>query len=543
MGVSITVGGRRVQSASYRVSESSMPLAGGDSSGAVGSIEATVAQLPMLPSPMNLEEPISLIDTARGSTLGTIREVSLSESDAAPYSLTANNRLGEFNIEAQVLPFTGTLENAFRYYCSIANIDTGIVIDAALASRSVNFPGWSGNLWNHMKMMATAISADLNLISGNVVLRPVRVFEAVRNREVEISSQASGLDLARRQEVIWYATTYVPNGLIYPAGGYRSDITPLSVSAGETQEYVLDSSRDVSSSIFSIQQPTPQLSVAPDYQATSVYTVIGDDNIVIPPQQWLDYGGRVTVAIGEDTRSLVVTLTGASGLFQANGEPMQNFRLALSSDSSSGTYQTLRIVGQHISIQQNSIILPTGVPDFKTGQDFAPTIDNPFLNTLDIAYSAGVRGARRYAGRRLTISGEVSALNRRGQTGTANYPPYSYAQSLWSGRTYGNVPPQTTVPRPTYGQIQEQFYASVQDTFDNQIYGNAPGARMWDPDTSRWYRIRNATTEWNSLSIDADDDLTNGDIQGAYASMTYGQVQAMKYNGLTYHKSNLRGIA
>lgn len=543
MGVTVKIGNKRVQTSSYRVSESSMPLAGGDSSGGVGTIEVEAKTLLYSPSGMNLEEPISLVDTARGSTLGTIREVSDSRSSATGFSVTANNRLGEFNIEAQVLPYNGTLEAAFRYYCSLANIDTGILVDPSLASRPVAFPGWSGNLWSNMKQMAVAIGADLNLISGNVVLRPVRAFEAVRRREVDISAKASGLDLARKQEVIWYSTSYVARGLIYPAGGFRTDITPLSVKAGETQEYTLDASRDVSASIFSVEQPIAVASVAPDYQAASVYTAIGDDNIVIQPAQWRDYGGRVSVRVGDDTRSLVVSITGPTGLRQANGNPMQTFRLALSADSSNSTYQTLRIVGRHISIKENSLILPTGVPDFKTGQEFAPTIDNQFLTSLEAAYSAGTRGARRYSGRRLSISGSVSALNKRGQRGTANYPPYSYVQGLWGNRTYGNVPPRTATPRPTYGTIQQQFYDSVQDTFDNQIYGNAPGARIWDSGSSRWYRIRQATTEWNDLSIEADDDLTNGDIQTAYSGLTYGAVETSKYSGLTYSKANLKGIA
>ncbi|AXC36280.1 minor tail protein [Microbacterium phage Fork] len=541
MGVTITVGGKRVHESSYTVNESSTPLAGGDSSGGVGTIEAQLVNLPMNPVAMNLDEPITLIDTARGVTAGTVREVANSHTPGARYSVTANTRLGEFNIEAQVSPFSGTLEAAFRYYCSLANIDTGILVDSALSSKTVNFPGWYGNLWNHMKMMATAVRADLNLISGNVVLRPVRLFEAIRNREVEVTATASALDLARKQEVIWYRNRYVPRGLIYPSGGYRSDIVPLSVAAGETQEYTLDSSRDVQSSIFSLEQPVPKLVVAPNDYSSSAYTVIGDDNIRIPPQQWLDYGGKVTVRISEDTRAIIVTITGASNLFQSNGEPMRTFRLGLSADSSNSAYQTLRIVGQHIAIEQNSVILPTGVPDYRTGQEFAPTIDNPFLNDIESAYSAGVRGARRYAGRTLGISGSVSAINRRGQTGTANYPPYSYAQGRYSPMTYGAVLALNS-PK-TYGRIQQDFYDTVQDSFDNQIYGNAPGARYWDPQSARWYRVREASVDWSSIEITGDDDLTNGDIQKAYAPMTYGTVASSKYAGLTYHKANLKGIA
>lgn len=541
MGVRVTIGGKTVRPETYRVSESSMPLAGGDSSGGIGTIEIDVPALPYSPIGLNAQEELSFIDTNRGSTVGTIADIGASRTEGAQYNVLASNRLGEFNIETQVQPFNGTLENAFRYYCSLANITSGIVVDPAVASRTVRFPGWNGNLWNHMKMMATAMNTDLNLISNNVVLRPVRLFEAVRNREIDSTGGISSTDLALKQEVIWYETKFVSSGLIYPAGGWTPEVTPLSVNAGETVTTTLDESKHVSSSIFSIQQPTAVVNVTPTHSSSSVYTVVGDDGIVIQPAQWRDYGGSLTVAISADTRALEVTMKGASGLVQANGEPMRTFRIGLASGTSaSDTYSTLRIVGQHISIAEKSIILPTGVPDFRTGQEFAPTIDNPFLNTLDAAYSAGVRGARRHAGRTMTVSASVSALNKRGETGTANYPPYSYAQTLWNAQTYGSV--KTINAGKSYDELQAQFYATVQDNFDNQVFGNAPGARYWDQDTARWYRVRQSTAEWGQMSIDADDDLTNGDMQAKFNALTYGGVKN-HYIGMTYYKANVRGMA
>ncbi|QAU07383.1 minor tail protein [Microbacterium phage Alleb] len=540
MGVMLTIGGRRVHPEVYTVSESSTPLAGGDSSGAIGTIEVEVPQLPFSPIGLNAQEELSLVDTRLGSTIGTTREVSNSRTAASGFSVMAANRLGEFNIETQVQPFTGRLEDAFRYYCSLANIDTGIVVDSAIANRQVNFLGWNGNLWNHMKMMATAISADLNLISNNVVLRPVRLFDAIRNRNVDSDATIDSTDLARKQEVIWYPSEYVERGLIYPSGGYRSDIAPLSVSAGETVEVTLDSTKDVFASIFSIEQPVAQSFVSMEHDSSSVYSVVGDDGLPIPPAQWADFGGSLSVRISDDTQALVVTMTGATGLYQTNGQPMKTFRIGIASGTSStDTYSTLRVVGRYVSTRAQSIILPTGVPDFRTGQEFAPTIDNPFLNTLDAAYSAGIRGARRYAGRRMTVTASVSSLNRRGQTGTANYPPYSYAQGLWGGMTYGGV--RTLNAARTYASIREQFYESVQDTFDNQVFGNAPGARFWDQATGRYYRVRQATTTRGDMQIEGDDDLTNGDVQLAFGGMTYGQV-GMRFSGQTYYKANVRGL-
>lgn len=537
MGVNVRIGGKRVQTGSYRVSESSMPLAGGDSSGGIGTIEVDAFGLPLTPAAMNLYDGIEFIDTNRGTTNGTIRAISASRTNAEMYKITADTRLGDFNIEAQVQPYTGTLSGAFTYYCSLANIISGILIDPSIASRPVNFVGWSGNLWNHMKMMATAQNVDLNLISDNIVLRPIRLFNAITDRETSLDVDIDGTQLARKQEVIWYDTKFINRGLIWPAGGWTTETKVLNVNAGEVAETTLDTN----SSIFSIEAPVCVAFVDKNFNGNSVYTVSGDDGIVIQPAQWANYGGSLVASISEDTQSLVIKITGATGLFQANGDPMRNFRIGISSStSSSDTYSTLRIVGQHVQTNQSSLIIPTGIPDWRTGQEFAPTIDNPFLNNLSDAYSAGVRGARRYAGRNMSISADVVAINRRGQTGTANYPPYSYAQTLWAGKTYGQVK-TLNAPRP-YSAIQADFYAAVQDSFDNQVFGNAPGARFWDRVSGRWYRVRDATTEWGSMSVNADDDLTNGDMKSVLAPNNYGQVKA-RYGGASYFKVNLRGAA
>lgn len=140
----------------------------------------------------------------------------------------------------------------------------------------------------------------------------------------------------------------------------------------------------------------------------------------------------------------------------------------------------------------------------------------------------------------MTVSASVSAINKRGQTGTANYPPYSYAQGLWGGMSYSAV--RTLNAGKSYAQIKQQFYDSVQDTFDNQVFGNAPGARFWDRPTGRYYRVRDATTVWGDIRIEGDDDLTNGDMQSFFTGQTYAQVAA-RFSGQTYYQANVRGMA
>lgn len=538
MGVRVTVSGEEVYPESYSVSESSMPIAGGDSSGAVGTIELQVSDLPAIPSSMNLEETVTLLDSNRGSTSGKIRQVGAGLDRGVKYSVLADNLLGRFNIEVQTQPQATNFQTAFLYYCNLAGIaPSSVNIDSAVANRTVRFPGWYGNLWNNMKEMATGMGVDLNLISNIVTVRPIRKFEAIRNREFESSVSADGTSLALKQEVIWYQSVYVASGLIYPPGGWNSEVRVLSVNAGETVETTLETN----SSIFSIDQPVASTSVAKDYTASSVYTVVGDDGLPIVPAQWADYGGRLSVSITPDTLSLVVKITGATGLVQANGNPIRTYRIGISSGTSADdTYSTLRIVGRHIRLDKRSTILPTGVTPERTNQEFAPTIDSFFLNNTNDAFSAGTRGARRHAGRSLSYSASVSALNRRGETGSEAAAPYSYFRALYAGQTYGAR--KTAFAGQNYSYVRSLAQATVQDSFDNQIFGNAPGARVWDQESGRWYRVRQATTTWSEISIEAEDDMTNGDMKVKFTGMTYGQAKT-HYGSNNYYKANLRGAA
>lgn len=547
MGVNLRInGGKRINPSRYQVSESSTPLAGGDSSGGTGLITFDVPSIPR--SRMLIERPVAFSDSSRGSTLGKIRKVGESRQSGID-SFEASTRLGEFMIETTVQPFRGTLEQAFAYYCSLANINTDILVDDAIKTRVVAFPGWSGNLWLGMKEMATGQGADLNLVSDVILLRPIRTRIAVADRETDARSELDNGSIAQKQEVIWYDTQSITNALVYPPGGWDSSTRTLAGPAGEVSEFVIEleakrSDNDNRSpapgaSVSSIQQPVMQLFVDKDYTASSVYTITGDDNIPVTPSQWAAYGGKLEVFINPDTTSLTVRMTAPSGITQVNGEQMKTYRIGLSSGSSSSTYSTLRIVGTGVRLNQQTIILSTGVEAYRTAQEFAPSIDTKFLNTINDAYSAGVRGARRHAGRTFSLSATVTAINRRGDSGSAKYPAYSFVQSRYSGQTYNQV--KTAIAPKTYGQMRSDLFAEVRDDFENQLFGNAPGARYYDRKSERWYRIRRADTAWDVTSIQADDDLLFSDIQGKLGGQTYGQVKTA-VAGKTYFYSNIAGL-
>ena len=544
MGVRVTVNGGPIMYEEYAISESATPLAGGDSSGAVGSIalRGITSTRHKALSPRDLDGNVEFLDTARGITSGRVNVLSRAKGSGV-WDIEADSRLGLFMIDVQVAPFTGTLGQAFLAYAGYANVTTDVIVHDDIASRPVSFAGFSGNLWNRMKELAIGQGCDLNLVSGVIVLRPAREFEAIRDRETDSSVSYDSTQTAHRQEVIWYDTKHEPNGIIYPAGGWQPGTQILSVDAGVDAEHILETG----SSITSIEHPVMVTSVPPDHDSSSVYTIVGDDNLPIMPQQWADFGGSLRVEIMPDTRRLRVIMRGPDGLVKIDGTPMKTFRVALTAGTSDSTYSTLRIVGDSVQLNPQSLIVPTGVPypmntDGSVAEDrivWAPTIDNEFLNSLDAACSAGARGAGRYSGKLATISAVVTALNRRGDKGDASYPTWADAQAYFSPGTYASFK-AANVGR-NYGQLRDFLYTLVEGDFSNQLFGNAPGARFWDRDSRLWFRIRDARTSWANTSITGDIDTLWGDYQDSIGATTYGSMKS-GYAGATYRDMAIEGL-
>lgn len=547
MAVKVRIGDRPYEIDNYTVSEDATPLSAGDSTGGVGTITLNLAVPETGPvadygPEWLIGEDIRLDDSYAGFTLGTVDAVSIDDSGQV-LSLTCLSRLSDlnvFNIQAQ--PFVGTLGAAFEYYATLAGVTTGVLVDNTIATRPVVFPGFEGELWFHLKQMAAAQDCDISLVSGIILLRPIRARVAERGRDITRSSTAGGGPLAQTVEVYWYDSVAITDELVYPPGGWNPEVEVLNVNAGETAEYQLE----LSASVSSIQTPTMLTFVPSDYDATSVYTVVADDGLPVDPTQWADNGGSVEITINPDTKTLTVNLVGATNIPVASGGLSKSFSLALASDESGSRYSTLRIVGTGVSYTRNLKVFRTGVPESKTATVVGETIDNPFITDLETCYRAGTRAAKRWTGLVPSISGSVTAINRRGDLGQVSYLTYGQVQDFifsdFPGPQYWNVEDNYhIITGGTYGDIKNYWYDYVKDDFTNQVFGNVQGARIWDGTRRRWFRIRSGTINPANIAFDsADDDLTHDDMEETYTGMTYGDVQNLKTD-FTYRQDYLAG--
>ena len=549
MGVKVDIGGSVYEVSQFSVEEASTPLAAGDSSGQVGSISLTIPkpdEFVQASNPINvyglmhlIGKKVKLTDTYKGYTIGTIQSAQYS-ADNSVIQISALSRLVDLNIyNVQVEPFSGLLADAFEYYLSLASITTDFVVldtvDRQLSTETVAFQGWSGELWYNLKQIATAIDCDISLVSGLIVLRPIRGHVATRGRDISRNIAVNSGNFAKYIEVYQYSNHAITNEIVYPAGGWKSGLEIISVNAGETIEKDLQ----LSASVSSIQQPIMQTYVGPYDNSSSVYTVMGNGYIV-NPDLWKNSGGKLTVAINPDFKSLKLTVTAPSGIPGVDGNEIKTFSLALPDDSGAANYSTLRIIGTGVAYDKKLKRFPTGVSSAQASSEVGITIDNPFLSTIEDVNRTGIRAIRKYNGSEYILSGSVVSVNSLGDTGIVTGYDYAHFAGLYPAKTYAEV--DTAQGTKTYFEVVKELNAGITDSLSNQVFGNVAGSRIWDSISKRWYRIRSSTLDYSSISFSAEDDLMHEDIfNELFNGNTYNTIKGW-YTGLTYAQVDLLGI-
>lgn len=496
MGIQFQVAGKYVfQVQDYSIEEDTTPLSAGDTYGSTGTLSVSILEPdPDLPRRNSGEKwildygrdiltgkPFSFTDTKWGSLTGNIESVSRTEFGNLRIScLVSLRKLNAYNIKAK--PHVGTLGDLIRYYCSLAGVTT-VDIDPALNTRPIAAPGWVGELWYYLKMLAVAESFEIAIVDSVPTFRLLRQRQLVKGREISLSGERAVSTLAQSVECYQYQNRAITNELVYPPGGWSPEVEVLNVNAGEIVEYTLQ----LSSSVSSVQQPQVMEEVPPTYNSSSVYTVVANDGLPVLPAMWLDRGGSLSVRINEDTTSLTVRIRGAHRVPTTKGWAT-NFSIALASDESGNRYSTLRIVGTGVGFDKVKRTFRTGLTAQETGTDVGVTIDNPFLSTKDQCYPAGIRAAVEYSGSVPTMS---SSLTKAFRNGTS--------------------------------------------------LGLVTGSRVFDSSRARPFRARSATYSPGDVSVTFEDDLLHDDVQQFRQGMTYGDVEASRA-GMTYQDDALVGL-
>jgi hypothetical protein len=508
--------GAETNLSSYSASEDSTPIEPSDSSGGTGEVSFTVTEDSGPEGSILLRgDTVELEDGSNGRTRGLVTGVGGSGGEAR---LTAAARLNKLVINCVMPPFQGTLEAAFRYYLSIGGISDGIVVDASIAARPVVLPAWSGNLWDYLKKLCVAEQVEVSLVSSNVVLRPLRgrVVTPLTNSEERWSVEDG--ELAQSVEVYYYNNKYSQQALVYPVSPLV--VTPIMQVA--TAEVTVTNVK-LDASVYSVQQPRAVQSVGNFYVGVeSVYSILDSDGVTIDPVKWTNAGGSLSVELGEDRRSLIITLVGPSNLDNAP------FRVA-ASEGHTAAYSSIKIVG--IAVESTPVLLtiPTGVPASRSSQLVGTTIDNPFISTIAQAYSVGMITAGKFAGAKQTVSVSASVVNRDGEIGSTRYPTFAEFTTQQGTATFADF--NAASGTDTYEDFTAALFAEVADNFENQAFGNIAGARVLFREA--WYRIRSANISHDIMSYSGEKDTLFSDFDSVWSGATFADFSA-RMTGKTY---------
>lgn len=177
-----------------------------------------------------LRATVRLDDGSNGVTRLVVNSLDDSNGTTA---VSADSRLAALQATRTGVPMQGTPEQIIRYYLGLGGITTGIVYQGTGSTSSRAVQGWTGVVWDYLRAFLTAVNAEIALVSGNVVIRPLRMRTSVNRRNSDVSVNRGIGEMAQTVVVNYYNNTY-KTGLVYPMGGWNEDVQVYQVDPGET---------------------------------------------------------------------------------------------------------------------------------------------------------------------------------------------------------------------------------------------------------------------------------------------------------------------
>lgn len=509
----------------YSSSEEATPLAAGDSRGGVGTVEFGATEEPETKW-LNGSD-IELIDTGNGVVRGRIRNLSSSNLQAR---ISADSLLALTNVERQSGPFVGTLEDGFRNMASLAGLEGSVQVQASLASRAVVWPGWSGNLWHNLKLMCQAEQVEISAVYGRIVLREARSNTSTLMRQSDSSWNISTRAAARAVEVNYYNTEYRSSGMFYPVASSQSEPSVYTVSAGETLDPILIT---VDGWIETLDQPVALSSIGPDYAGTSAYVVTGNDGLVIPPAQWADWGGSVTVSIGEDSSQLSIQVQGPTA---PDAQQYSPYRLAMSSGANIH-YPALYISGSGLFTDVETLTLYTGASGDNTQEEIGITVESPWIRTREQAYRAGMLTVAQFTSSSFSVQGSAVRMNREGSGSEFANPPISAFNEAAGVATIADFNAEWA--GQTFADFNDFWRSTVIDQYDNQQFGNVAGSRIRREDA--WHRVLTAQVGPGGTSFTAEIDTLISDFNAQFAGESISDFN-QRWTGKLFREFDVRPL-
>lgn len=385
----------------YTVVEDAVSLDPGSFDGGTGTLNYSMPEYANTDDLLDMD--VTLTDSERGSVTATVVSITTENGFA---SVSAVNELNKLNTWQTVLPFQGSLVAYLDYVTALCGLTIGVMSGGDWdegADPIVTCPGFYGNVWDYVKQLLSAYGGEI-VMRDHVIVRPVRTYEADIVNPISRSRTISNESVAHSVDIAYYNYVYGTQVEVYPPQGDNYDSTASAWVVGSGQRVIQELKLD--GSLRAVNTPIVQDFVYnQSYSGTNgVYSVTGADNLPVTAAQWTDKGGRLRVETTPDPTVIRIIIDGA------RIPALAPFRIAMVEPVSGTYYNSLHITGEGVSADVQVLTWPTGVPVAETGEEAAVSVDNPFINTLAQAYTAGLNTVAANTGPALGLSGSAIDL-------------------------------------------------------------------------------------------------------------------------------------
>jgi hypothetical protein len=419
---------------SYSYSEDASPLEPSNLQGGAGQVSVTViGDEGPRGTQIAVNNNIQVTDSEFGVVTFRARQINIGEASATISGETIQYRLNSTRTAAAVGGNAATLLSAIIYYCGLVDIVPSFATNFMdkLGAISVNFPGWTGNVWEHLKMLCAAVPLDeddntfmeMYIEDDQLWFREgattsIDLSEYVIDKSLSIDSY----DAAKEVEVFNYNTSYGVNKVVQEQAGNDTIFTlsknatfsdSMQVNAGET----LVKRFKINASLTEVKQPEVVASIAtlpfPETHEKGQYVVVGYDDYRINPNQWTDQGGKLEVRLTEnfDEIEVIITAPPSVEMPTADGE-LQEVTFApykIGVESSGDTdYPAIYLVGTGVFFNKTSSKFVTGASEDYVAEISSSSIDNPFITNRRVQVDRGVAAAQAIMGPKMEISGSIA---------------------------------------------------------------------------------------------------------------------------------------
>lgn len=377
-----------------------------------------------------------LVDSESGSISFQVKNVSI---NAGAVAITGDTLMARLNVVKSAGPVGGTPEapasllDAINYYCSLVSIEPQFddLLDEDLALVPVNYIGWNGNVWEHLKMLCSAVSVSLvdnapiemYFLGSQLRFRYALVRSAdFSESKSEHSVSVDAFDASKTVGVYNYNTSYGVNKVFYEESNYaenadrdtifKSSINDtLQVDAGKT----ITKRFKIDASLTSVNQPVcvetiTRIPPAPYADGgMGEYVVVGSDELPIQPSEWNALGGKLTVSITENPNEIEITITAPDSVTMptADNPATEVTNAPYKIGAELDTYPAFWLTGTGVFFNKKEQKFLTGSPDSYTASDKAPVVDNPFITDLHTLSNAGIAAAQTYCGPSVMVNRSV----------------------------------------------------------------------------------------------------------------------------------------